>query len=122
MLACIVLTLILSGFFALDLRDYFVRTKGPTDFAQLYQQWTLLGVLTVATVIGWVVLGKATAHRLAGPQIAIKNACNEIQAGSLKARVHFREYDHLDDVEQAFNCMMDTLQARIEGKSEPAQG
>lgn len=62
-----------------------------------------------------------TAHRIGGPFIALKRTMAQIEKGDWTARLRFRRYDKLEDVEQAFNSMMDALQTRHEGRrSEPA--
>lgn len=88
----------------------------------------LLGVVVGATILAGVlaglvgVYGVLTAHRIAGVHIKIKNVLDQVKEGRLDTRVRFRAYDKLDEVEQAFNSMMDVLQTRLEraeGRTKP---
>ena len=73
-----------------------------------------IGGATLFFVVCAIYLTAFTAHRIGGPYIALKRTMAEIQAGNPDARLKFREYDKLDDVEQAFNEMMDTVQRKAE--------
>ena len=70
---------------------------------------------------GILLLAAFTAHRIGGPYLALKRTMASIRAGNTDARLLFRNYDKLDDVEKAFNEMMDALQARYE-PSKPSKG
>lgn len=63
-------------------------------------------------------MGVFTAHRIAGPYLRMKNVFNEVADGNLGCRIKFRKYDRLEDVEAAFNRMMDS----VEGKAGRALG
>lgn len=119
--ACVGLTILLSTFFALDLRDRVFLAPGTPDLSAYYTGLGTLTVLTLIAVAAFVVMGKACAHRLAGPQIAIKNTCEAVLAGNLNARLKFRDYDRLEDVQDSFNAMLNALQAKAEGQSAPEQ-
>lgn len=60
-----------------------------------------------------VALGVLTAHRVAGPHINLQRTFETIAEGDFDRRLKFRTEDKLDEVEGAFNTMMDTLQGRI---------
>lgn len=55
------------------------------------------------------------AHRMAGVHIKLTQVFDSIAEGRFDTRLRFRKTDHLEDVEIAFNKMMDTLQARMTG-------
>ena len=74
-------------------------------------------VLAFVFIIG---LAKFTSHRVAGPYIALEKICQRVAGGETSARVRFRSSDHLNDLERAFNAMLDTLTAEAE-LSEPVQ-
>ena len=61
-----------------------------------------------------LLLAVFTAHRIGGPYLAIKRVMANVRDGDVSSRLRFREYDRLDDVENAFNEMLDALQTRIE--------
>jgi len=74
----------------------------------------VLAILAVAVL---------SAHRLAGPYLAVIRTCKQIGGGDYGHRLRFRSYDHLEEVEQAFNAMLDALNARAipGGKGKEAQ-
>ncbi len=65
---------------------------------------------TVIVIIGIVYLSRITAHRIAGPYVQLVRVCNAVRDGNFAARLKFRDYDKLEDVEAAFAAMMDTVQ------------
>ena len=60
-----------------------------------------------------LVMAVVTAHRIGGPYIAVKRTCKAIERGDMSQRLKFRDYDRLDDVQEAFNEMMDAVEARV---------
>jgi methyl-accepting chemotaxis protein len=63
---------------------------------------------------GILVLAVMASHRAGGPLLALKRSFSEVTKGNLGYRLRFRSYDRLDDVELAFNRMMDAVQQRCE--------
>ena len=59
-----------------------------------------------------VVLAKSTAHRIAGPYIKLKQVFDSVRKGNMDQELHFRKYDHLEELEEAFNGMMAELRSR----------
>lgn len=55
-----------------------------------------------------------TAHRVAGVHIKLVNIFNQIAEGKFDTRLKFRSTDKLEEVEESFNKMMDSLQARMQ--------
>ena len=80
-------------------------------FAQVGSALSLISVLFAVAII---LLAVYTAHRIGGPLLAMKRTMAAVRDGNLDQRLHFRGYDKLDDVELAFNEMMDAVQERIE--------
>lgn len=66
-------------------------------------------IQAVLTIVGIVGLGILTAHRVAGPYMRIIRAFRAVENGEFDHRLRFRTYDHLKDVEDAFNAMMDRI-------------
>ncbi len=60
-------------------------------------------------IFGVTMLALLTTHRLTGPYINIKNTCDRIQGHDDDPRLKFRKDDRLDDVQDAFNEMLDRL-------------
>ena len=75
---------------------------------------TLVGFSSLFAA-GILLLAAFTAHRIGGPYLALKRTMASIRDGDINSRLLLRNYDKLDDVEKAFNEMMDALQARYEG-------
>ena len=73
------------------------------------QVWTTIVGISSLFLVTILLLAAFTAHRIGGPYLAMKRIMALIQGGDLNARLHFREYDKLDDVEKAFNDMLDAL-------------
>src|SRR4051794_40231818 len=62
----------------------------------------------VGVILAILALALFTTHRLAGPFIALQRACEDIRAGDLTRRLHFRRADaHLVEIEEAFNGMVE---------------
>jgi len=78
---------------------------------------TFVGSLVIEAVlfiVGIVGLAMFTAHRVAGPYIRLRSVCNSVSGGNLQQRLKFRDYDHLEEVEEAFNKMMDHMLEKME--------
>jgi methyl-accepting chemotaxis protein len=90
-----------------------------TSYLMLFDRLTeaarerLIMVLSVQTglvVLAVLLLAVFSTHRIAGPLIAIRRALEDVKAGDLDRRLHFRRTDpHLGELEQAFNEMMESL-------------
>jgi methyl-accepting chemotaxis protein len=77
---------------------------------------SILLIQTVCVVLAIVALALFTTHRLAGPYIALRRAFEDVQGGDLARRLHFRRSDiHLQEVEAAFNQMMESLEGSAKG-------
>ena len=67
-----------------------------------------------AFLVGVLLLALLTAHRIAGPYIAILRTLNAIKGGDLNYQLRFRKYDRLDDLAQTFNEVIVQLRDQIE--------
>jgi methyl-accepting chemotaxis protein len=67
---------------------------------------TLVAVLIIA---GLTVLATVWAHRIAGVHIRTENVFNRIASGDTNASLRYRSSDQLEDVEEAFDRMMESL-------------
>jgi nitrogen fixation/metabolism regulation signal transduction histidine kinase len=81
--------------------------------AQRQMMGMALGFEALLFSIAMVVLAKSTAHRIAGPYIKLKQVFNSVREGNLNQELHFRKYDHLEELEEAFNGMMAELRAQV---------
>ena len=79
-------------------------------------QMMLVVATLVATLLGILLVGSGVlaAHRISGVHIKLANVLNQVREGDLSTRVYFRNTDKLEDVQDAFNNMMETLEKRIE--------
>ena len=79
----------------------------------------LILVLTIQTalaILAVVLLAVFSTHRLAGPLIGIRRAMEDVKAGDLNRQLRFRRTDpHLEEIEAAFNEMMESVRGRIGG-------
>ena len=67
----------------------------------------LVACIVMVTFV--LMMAMITAHRMAGPYVALKRTFDLINEGDLEQRLHFRNYDRLGDVEESFNRLMDQL-------------
>jgi methyl-accepting chemotaxis protein len=81
---------------------------------------TNLAWFSVAFILGVVVLAIMTAHRAAGPYLGLRRVCEAVRRGELDERVHFRQYDRLEELEESFNGMLDELTRRVDRPSPSA--
>jgi HAMP domain-containing protein len=105
---------LLAMIYGLFLYRFMELTKVETD-APIVMLVVITTIIT--TILGLLIIGAAVlaAHRIAGVHIKIRQICEKIEKGDLDARIHFRKEDQLEEVQGAFNAMMDSLQARIDG-------
>lgn len=85
------------------------------------QQSRLLNVFylqCVLFVIGGFLLSLIVAHRIGGTYLAIIRTCHQVNEQGTAVRLKFRETDHLPEVEEAFNTMLDGLASKGEEKHE----
>ena len=88
-------------------------SQDPVLVEEIGTAQVLSGVACGAVLLGHiglvVWLGLIASHRVAGPLYHIKQSMGQVAAGDKSVRVKLREKDHLTDVAQAFNNMMDAL-------------
>ena len=75
------------------------------------ERWLKMMVQTLSITVCLAALGIFTAHRVAGPYVALRKAFDAVKSGDMDHRLRFRTYDNLDEVSDAFNGMMDKLQS-----------
>jgi nitrogen fixation/metabolism regulation signal transduction histidine kinase len=81
--------------------------------AQRQMMGMALGFEAFLFSIAMVVLAKSTAHRIAGPYIKLRQVFNSVREGNLNQELHFRKYDHLEELEEAFNAMMAEVRSQV---------
>ncbi|MFP5287282.1 MAG: hypothetical protein ACLGI9_16200 [Thermoanaerobaculia bacterium] len=78
----------------------------------------VLSIQTALAVLAVVLLAVFSTHRLAGPLVGIRRAMEDVKAGDLNRQLRFRRSDpHLEEIENAFNEMMEAIRARTGGTS-----
>lgn len=80
-----------------------------------------IGTVAVGALITFVAL--LSAHRVSGVHIKLQNTFKRVAEGDLETQLRFRKNDHLEDVEDSFNQMMESIRARVgedSGKSKEA--
>ena len=70
---------------------------------------------TLGFAVAATYLARLTSHRIAGPYIALQKTCERIRDGETTLRQRFRQYDRLEELQTAFNDMLDTLCPPKEG-------
>ena len=82
----------------------------------------VLVVQTVFVLLALVALAIFSTHRIAGPLIALRRACDEVKAGKFDRPLRFRRSDpHLGELADSFNAMAAAIRERTEAGSESAQ-
>jgi len=93
--------------------------SSSSDYAnELANRSAMITRLMIGSLIflGLVIaLAVITAHRIAGPYIALRRTIEAIARGDTDERLHFRQYDRLSDLEKSFNRMVDRLQGKDPG-------
>lgn len=98
-------------------RIYTVNQSELEHYLTLRQAFLIGTVVEMVILFGGVIaLAVFTAHRLAGPYIRLCAAFEAIGSGDYTYRLKFRRYDHLQNVEEAFNRMVERVQA---GRDRP---
>lgn len=91
-----------------------LATKAVVDRAESLNTWVTLGGLSLSlvfTVIGAVILARATAH----PIVRLLRAAREVRRGNLEVQVPITTNDELGQLGQAFNEMTDSLRESRQG-------
>jgi nitrogen fixation/metabolism regulation signal transduction histidine kinase len=82
----------------------------------------LLVVQTVFVLLALVALAVFSTHRIAGPLIALRRACEEVKAGNFDRPLRFRRSDpHLGELADSFNEMVAAIRQRLAAGSESSQ-
>lgn len=82
----------------------------------------LLVVQTVFVLLALVALAIFSTHRIAGPLIGLRRACEEVTAGNFETPLRFRRSDpHLGELADSFNAMVASIRQRLAAGSESAQ-
>ena len=92
--------------------------SSESTLVQLYidNRFAVGGMLLISTalfLVGIALLAKFTSHRVAGPYIRLKNVFKAVRDGNMEQRLKFRDYDQLEDLEAAFDEMMDAVREKI---------
>ena len=66
-----------------------------------------------------VIVSAIVSHKMAGPVYRFEQTCKAIAKGDFSQRVHLRQGDRLQELQEDFNKMMDVVEARIRNKPLP---
>jgi len=120
---CLLIILNAIGFLLLEehWKDMSEESGGlvQVDMASRLPFLIAMGVETVLFSVVITFLAKMTAHRIAGPYVRLERTFDEVKNGNLDLHLRFRGYDRLENVEQAFNGMMDSIRSRLKEKGPP---
>lgn len=68
----------------------------------------------VVSLVALGVLAVFTTHRVASPLVGLRLTCDAVRNGDLSRRFRLRRHNtELDDLEEAFNAMLDAVEARV---------
>ena len=76
------------------------------------------GLLTVSVFVGSLRRG----HRTLGPIVNFRNSMKRVGEGDLSVRVKLRKDDHLLEVQESFNTMMDAIDLRTRREMATLEG
>ena len=68
----------------------------------------IFAIMILSAFVGY--LSIRNSHRIAGPVFRFKETFRRISAGDMAARIHLRKGDHLHDLAESFNQMLDTIE------------
>ena len=63
-----------------------------------------------------VIISAILSHKMAGPVYRFEQTCKAIAQGDFPQRVHLRKGDHLTELQEQFNAMMDVVESRVKNK------
>ena len=89
--------------------SYLAMTHDHFPETQVRIALGVFALMSMTMIIGLAVL---MAHRISGPHIKMIQVCNQVSGGNRSARIRFRKGDGLEDVEEAFNAMLDFLERK----------
>ena len=101
---------------------YLVASASPLlDDASRNRLAIVLVMQTIFLIAAVVALAIFTTHRLAGPYIALRRACEAVKNGDLERPLRFRSSDvHLREVQASFEEMLAALRQRLESQARQA--
>jgi methyl-accepting chemotaxis protein len=73
----------------------------------------LIGILELILVFWVLFSGALTAHRMAGPMIALEKGFTSLGAGDLTTTVQFRQHDLNQNVAHSFNENVECLRQQV---------
>lgn len=118
-LSILLALMLLGALYGLLLMHFSDLIKNGVDFPLTSAVIITTGV-TLVLGFGIIFTGVLAAHRIAGVHIKMRNVFNAIEQGDLDTVLRFRKDDKLEQVEEAFNCMMDVIRENIESGGEEA--
>lgn len=112
---CVLFSAICYGLVEAPMADIYTLNQAELDAYLRERNLFIIGLLLEVVVVSTCVIMLAvfTAHRTAGPYLRIIAGCNALAEGDDEYRLKFRDYDRLEEVEVAFNAMLDKLRADI---------
>jgi methyl-accepting chemotaxis protein len=73
----------------------------------------VIGILELILIFGIVFSGVLTAHRTAGPMIALEKSLNNLGSGDLTINVTFRKQDFNQNIADSFNENIEKLRKQV---------
>ncbi len=88
---------------------------GNTTLLKAFKPETVFYIAIIElALIFWIVFsGTLTAHRTAGPMVALKGALTRVGSGDLTTTVQFRKRDFNQNVTNSFNENIESLRQQV---------
>ncbi len=90
---------------------FIVQTANPE--LSITKYIVVSGLIAALVIVGLAARGTLWAHRIAGVHLRTESVFNEIAGGDHSVRLRYRTSDQMEDVENAFDLMMEHI---LEGK------
>lgn len=91
--------------------------KYPVLLQPLYDHFPTLAYSFIYKLLIYIVfvvlISAILSHKMAGPVYRFEQTCKAIAKGDFSKRVHLRKGDQLTELQDAFNQMMDRVEAEI---------
>lgn len=102
---------LLSMLYGLFLFRFLEMYRSSSDFPI---QMAVIIATVVTMMVGLLIIASnvLAAHRIAGVHIKLRQMFKRVEEGDYTTRVRFRSDDKLEEVEGAFNTMMESLEQR----------
>lgn len=113
----LIMVSVLVAFLLVGLDLVWSIAKGVNERPQLYlvlmedvvSMAPILGLKLLVYMLIVLIVSAVVSHRMAGPIFKFEKSCSIVAAGDLTHRVYLRKGDHLIDLQEHFNNMVEAV-------------